>query len=51
MNRAILGKSSLTEQGLVNIDFNHNKIPEPDEALTIMKRIVNILTDDDLRNA
>ncbi len=51
VNRAILGKSSLTEQGLVNIDFNHNKIPEPDEALTIMKRIVNILTDDDLRNA
>ncbi len=50
VNRAILGKSKLTEQGLKNIDFSKNNVPEPDEALTIMKRIVNILTDEDLAN-
>ena len=50
VNRAILGKEELSEQGLVNVDFNKDGKPDSTEALAIMKRIVSLLTDDDLAN-
>ncbi len=45
VNRAILGKSSLTAEQVKAVDFNKNGYPEPDEALMIMKYIVGIITD------
>ncbi len=48
VNRSILGKSELTVQGFANVDFNGNKVAEPDEALTIMKLIVKILSPDEV---
>ena len=50
VNKAILGKELLSEQSLVNIDFNKNGKPDSAEALAIMKRIVSLVTDDDLAN-
>ncbi len=50
LNRSVLGKSELTEQGLKNVDFNRNGTAEPSEALSIMKYIVQILSEDDLKN-
>ncbi|MBR1555221.1 MAG: cellulase family glycosylhydrolase [Oscillospiraceae bacterium] len=50
VNKTILGKEDLSEQGLVNIDFNKNGRPDSEEALAIMKRIVSLLTDEDLAN-
>ncbi len=45
VNRAILGKSSLTAEQVKAVDFNGNGYPEPEEALMIMKYIVGIITD------
>ncbi|MBE6875642.1 MAG: hypothetical protein E7496_02790 [Ruminococcus sp.] len=45
INKAILGKELLSEQGLKNIDFNQNSKPDSDESLVIMKYIVGLITD------
>ncbi len=45
VNRAILGKSSLTAEQVKAVDFNRNGYPEPEEALMMMKYIVGIITD------
>jgi len=45
INKAILGKDSLSEQGLANIDFNKNQKPDSDESLTVLKYIVGLITD------
>ncbi|MBR1529523.1 MAG: dockerin type I repeat-containing protein [Oscillospiraceae bacterium] len=45
INKAILGKESLTEQGLANVDFNQNQKPDSDESLAILKYIVGLITD------
>ncbi|MBR1555970.1 MAG: glycoside hydrolase [Oscillospiraceae bacterium] len=44
INKAILGKELLSEQGIKNIDFNQNNKPDSDEALTVMKYIVGLIT-------
>ncbi len=45
INKAILGKENLSENGLKAIDFNGNGKPDSDEALTLLKYIVGIITD------
>ena len=48
INKAILGKENLSEQGLKNIDFNANNKPDPDESLSVLKLIVGLITEDAL---
>ncbi len=43
INKAILGKEILTENGLKAIDFNSNGKPDSDEALTVLKYIVGMI--------
>ena len=43
VNKVVLGKDYLSEQGLKNVDFNSNGHADPDEALTIMKYIVQLI--------
>lgn len=45
INKAILGKETLTENGLKAIDFNGNGKPDSSEALTLLKYIVGLITD------
>ena len=45
INKAILGKENLSENGLKAIDFNDNGKPDADEALTLLKYIVGLITD------
>ncbi len=45
INKAIMGKENLSENGLKAIDFNGNGKPDSDEALTLLKYIVGIITD------
>ena len=45
INKAIMGKENLSENGLKAIDFNGNGKPDPDEALTLLKYIVGLITD------
>ncbi len=45
INKAILGKENLSENGLKAIDFNGNGKPDSDEALTLLKYIVGLITD------
>ena len=45
LNKAIMGKETLTEEQLKAIDFNGNGKPDADEALTILKYIVGLVTD------
>lgn len=45
VNKAILGKENLSENGLKAIDFNGNGKPDSDESLTLLKYIVGIITD------
>jgi len=42
MNKAILGKESLSEEQLKVVDFNRNGKPESSETLSLMKYIVGI---------
>ena len=44
VNKAILGKETLTETQLKAIDFNGNSKPDSEEALTLMKYIVGLVT-------
>ncbi len=44
INKAIMGKESLSENGLKAIDFNGNGKPDSDEALTLLKYIVGLIT-------
>ena len=48
VNKAILGKEKLTEQGLANADVNMNEIPDASDSLNIMKLIVGLLTQADM---
>lgn len=45
INKAILGKENLSENGLKAIDFNGNGKPDSDESLTLLKYIVGMITD------
>ena len=45
VNRAILGKTTLSEKQVEAVDFNKNGYPEPAETLMMMKYIVGIITD------
>ena len=45
VNKAFMGKETLTEVQLKAIDFNGNGKPDSDEALTILKYIVGMITD------
>ncbi len=44
INRAVLGKETLSAQGLANIDFNKNSKPDSEESLSVMKFIVGLIT-------
>ena len=50
INKAVLGKETLSQQALVNIDLNHNNKPDSDESLAILKYIVGLSSEDDLAN-
>ncbi len=50
VNRAVMGKDTLSEQALVNIDFNKNNKPDSEESLAIMKYVVGLMTADELIN-
>ena len=43
VNKAVLGKELLSEQGLVNADVNKNGIPDASDSLMIMKKIVGLI--------
>ena len=47
LNRAILGKDSLTEQGLANADLNMNEVPDVIDSQNILKLIVKIISQED----
>lgn len=48
INKAIMGKENLTEQGLKNIDFNGNSKPDSSESMSVLKLIVGMITEADL---
>jgi hypothetical protein len=48
INKAIMGKENLSEQGLKNIDFNSNGKPDSSEAMTVLKLIVGMITEDQI---
>ncbi|MBR4319004.1 MAG: leucine-rich repeat protein, partial [Oscillospiraceae bacterium] len=43
INKAILGKENLSENGLKAIDFNGNEKPDSDEAMQVLKFIVGMI--------
>ena len=45
LNKAVLGKETLSEIQLKAIDFNSNGKPDADEALTLLKYIVGIISE------
>ena len=45
LNKAVMGKESLTENSLKAIDFNSNGKPDSEEALTVLKYIVGLITE------
>ena len=45
LNKAVLGKETLTEAQLQAVDFNQNGKPDADEALTLLKYIVGLIED------
>ncbi len=46
INKAIMGKEVLSDEGLANIDFNQNQKPDADESMTILKLIVGMITEE-----
>ena len=48
MNKAIMGKETLEEAYLANIDFNKNQKPDADEASKILKYIVGLITESEM---
>ena len=47
LNRTILGKDTVTEQGLANADLNMNEVPDIIDSQNILKLIVKLLTQED----
>lgn len=45
LNKAVMGKEALTEAQLQLIDFNQNGKPDADEALTLLKYIVGLISE------
>ena len=45
INKAVMGKETLTEAQLQLIDFNQNGKPDADEALTLLKYIVGLISE------
>jgi len=45
LNKAIMGKETLSETSLKAIDLNQNGKPDSEEALTILKYIVGLITE------
>ncbi len=50
INRAVLGKELLSDQGLANIDFNQNGKPDSEESLSVMKYIVGLISADEMKS-
>jgi len=48
INKALLGKDTLSPEGLANSDLNKNQKPDSDESLAILKFIVGLFTAEDL---
>lgn len=44
LNKAVMGKENLTEEQLKAVDFNHNGKPDPNEALTLLKYVVGLIS-------
>ena len=51
INKAVMGKESMSEKGLVNIDFNKNQKPDATEAMTVLKLIVGLITEEQAVNS
>ncbi|MBR1555058.1 MAG: DUF5620 domain-containing protein [Oscillospiraceae bacterium] len=47
INKAILGKDKLTEQGVANADLNMNEVPDSIDSLNVMKLIVGLIKQED----
>ncbi|MBE6875271.1 MAG: hypothetical protein E7496_00835 [Ruminococcus sp.] len=47
INKTILGKDTMTEQGLANADLNLNEVPDNIDSLNVMKLIVGLLKQED----
>ena len=45
LNKATMGKETLSENSLKAIDFNQNGKPDSEESLTLLKYIVGLITD------
>jgi len=45
LNKAVMGKETLSENSLKAIDFNQNGKPDSEESLTLLKYIVGLITD------
>lgn len=45
LNKAVMGKETLTEAQLQAVDFNQNGKPDADEALTLLKYIVGLISE------
>ncbi len=48
INKAIMGKENLSAEGLKNIDFDGNGKPDSNEAMTVLKLIVGMITADQI---
>ena len=48
INKAIMGKENLSEQGLKNVDFDGNGKPDSSESMTVLKLIVGMITADQI---
>ena len=48
LNKSIMGKESLSEEGIVNGDVNLDGKPDSTDALNILKLIVGIITAEQL---
>ena len=42
VNKAVLGKENLDPERIPYIDFNQNQVPDSDDALTMLKKIVGL---------
>ncbi len=51
INKAIMGKENLSDKGLANIDFNKNGKPDSNEAMTLLKLIVGLITEQEALNS
>ncbi|MBR7085851.1 MAG: hypothetical protein IKI37_11890 [Oscillospiraceae bacterium] len=42
VNKAVLGKETIPDEMIPYVDFNQNGVPDSDDALTMLKKIVGL---------